>query len=134
MRYSTDVTDAQWELIEPFLRQPRPRKPRKYTLREVYNALQYQVKNAPTWRDLPSDFPPWWAVYQQMARWTSSGALDLAVETLKSEARVKAGRQCHPSLAIIDSQTIKSTPESGQISGFDGGKKIQRHQKVYRSR
>lgn len=134
MRYSTDVTDAQWSLIEPFLEQTRRRKPRKYPLRSVYNALQYQTKNALTWRDLPKDFPPWWAVYQQLVRWTDSGALTLALETLKSEVRVKSGRQANPSLAILDSQTIKSTPESGAISGFDGGKKSQRYQKAYRSR
>src|SRR5665811_662343 len=83
----------------------------------------YQTKNAVVWRDLPADFPPWWAVYQQFSRWAGSGALRAATESLRRQVRVAAGREADPSMVILDSQTVKSTPESGQHAGFDGGKK-----------
>jgi transposase len=123
MAYSTDVTDAEWDLIRPFLECNRPMKPRLHGLRDVYNAVQYQLKNGCVWRDIPGDFPPWWAVHQQFLRWAGRGSLRAAEESLHRRVRIADGRDPEPSLVLLDSQTIKSTPESGRHAGFDGGKK-----------
>jgi len=61
-RYSTDLTDAEWALVEPLLPQRRPGEgrgaPRKHDRREILNALCYQARTGCIWADLPGDFPP----------------------------------------------------------------------------
>ena len=52
--YSTDLTDAQWHLLEPLVPAAKAggRRP-KYERREIVNALFYVAKNGCTWRNLP---------------------------------------------------------------------------------
>ena len=42
---------------------------------------------------------------------------------LRTVLRIAAGRRASPSAAILDSQTLQSTPESGAHAGYDGGKR-----------
>src|SRR2546421_5247303 len=68
--YGSDVTDAEWTFLLPYLCLMREDAPqREHSLRELFNALRYMVKTGCTWRFLPHDFPPWTAVYQQARRW-----------------------------------------------------------------
>ena len=68
--YGSDVTDAEWTFLVPYLCLMREDVPqREHSLRELFNALRYMVKTGCTWRFLPHDFPPWTAVYQQARRW-----------------------------------------------------------------
>lgn len=63
-RYPTDLTDAEWEIIRPFLPEPPKRGRTPSTdLREVLNALRYLARSGGGWRMLPKDFPPWQTVY-----------------------------------------------------------------------
>jgi transposase len=69
--YPTDLTDSEWELIKPLL--PSSERKRKHSLREVVNALFYQVRGGAAWRMLPHDFPPWETVYGFFNRWSKQG-------------------------------------------------------------
>jgi transposase len=62
--YPTDLTDAQWQLLEKLLPKPKPkRRGRPRTpLRQIVNALRYVVKPGCHWRLLPQTFPPWQTV------------------------------------------------------------------------
>src|SRR3954464_4324818 len=72
--YPSDLTDAQWAILEPLLPKPKPvGRPRKNGLRQVVNAILYRNRNGCTWRALPHDFPPWRAVYNDFIRWRDDG-------------------------------------------------------------
>lgn len=72
---------------------------------------------------MPNDLPPWAAVYQQTQRWLAAGCFEALVDDLRTVLRLAAGRKAEPTAAIIDSRTLRSTPESGERAGYDGGKR-----------
>jgi transposase len=96
---------------------------RKHDLREIFNALRWIVRAGAPWRLLPTNFPPWQAVYQQTQRWIESGCFEDMVHDLRELLRAAQGRKVQPSAAIFDAQTKQSTPESGHRAGYDGHKK-----------
>src|SRR5215212_8003923 len=68
--YQTDLSDAEWALIEPHLPAPRaPGRPRVHSLREILDAVFYVVRGGCTWRLLPHEFPPWKSVYHYFRLW-----------------------------------------------------------------
>jgi len=72
--YPSDVSDAEWEFLVPYLTLMREDAPqREYSLRQVFNAVRYVVKTGCQWDFLPHDFPPASAVYQQARRWVAAG-------------------------------------------------------------
>ena len=122
--YPSDVTDAEWEFLVPYLTLMREDAPqRDYPLRELFDAMRYVVRTGCQWRFLPHDFPPWSAVYQQMRRWFQAGVFETVAHDLRIIARVLADRQEQPSAVVLDGRTLQSTPESGSRAGFDGHKK-----------
>ena len=58
--YPTNLTNAEWEQIRPFLPKParRGRIP-KVDLRETLNAIRYMARTGGGWRMLPMHFRPW---------------------------------------------------------------------------
>lgn len=122
--YPSDVTDAEWEFLLPYLCLMREDAPqREHPLRELFNALRYVVKTGCQWRFLPHDFPPWTAVYQQARRWVQAGVFEAVAHDLRIMVRLLAGRSEQPSAMILDARTLQSTPESGSRAGYDGAKK-----------
>jgi len=122
--YPSDVSDAEWEFLVPFLTLMREDAPqREYSLRDLFDALRYVVKTGCQWRFLPHDFPPWTAVYQQAQRWVQAKIFDTITHELRVIMRMIEERASHPSGVIFDSRTLQSTPESGGRAGFDGHKK-----------
>jgi len=73
---------------------------------------------------LPNDLPPWTAVYQQARRWIAAGVFEAMAHDLRVVLRAALGRGIRPTRAVIDSRTIRSTPESGARSCYDGYKRV----------
>jgi len=122
--YSTDVTDEEWAFVAPYLALVREDAPqRTHDLREVFNGLRYVVKGGVTWRLVPNDLPPWEIVYQQTQRWLRAGVFEAIVHDLRLLLRAFAGRKGQPTAAILDSRTLRSTPESGPRASYDGAKR-----------
>ena len=122
--YPSDVSDAEWTFLGPYLTLMREdATQREYPMRELFNAIRYVVKTGCTWRFLPHDFPPWSAVYQQARRWLAAGVFETIAHELRIIVRLFAEKQPHPSAVIFDVRTMQSTPESGARAGFDGHKK-----------
>ncbi len=123
-RYPRDVSDDEWGFVAPYLALVREdAKQRTYALREVFNGLRYIVKTGGQWRWMPHDLPPWPVVYQQTRRWLAAGCFEAILHDLRELLRLAAGRRPQPSAAILDSQTLQSTPESGAHGGYDGAKR-----------
>jgi transposase len=122
--YPSDVTDDEWAFVAPYLTLMRPGVPQRvYDPREVYNAVRWMVRAGSPWRYLPTNFPPWEAVYQQTRRWLEAGCFDDMVHDLRAMLRWADGRADDPTAVILDSRTLQSTPESGARGGYDGHKK-----------
>ena len=81
------------------------------------------MRTGSPWRYMPHDLPPWEAVYQQTRRWLSAGVFEAMVHDLRILLRLSEGRASNPTAAILDSRTLRSTPESGAPAGYDGAKR-----------
>ncbi|GAB7551752.1 hypothetical protein NRB_12510 [Novosphingobium sp. 11B] len=70
LRYSSDMTDREWELAAPFI-PPAKRGGRRRTtdMREVMNALLYIAASGCAWRLLPKCFPPVSTVQRYFYAW-----------------------------------------------------------------
>ena len=122
--YPSDVSDDEWSLVVPYLTLMREdAAQREHSLRELFNGLRYLVRYGIAWRAMPNDLPPWFAVYQQTQRWLAAGCFESLAHDLRAVLRLAAGRTEEPSAAIIDSRTLRSTPESGSRAGYDGAKR-----------
>src|SRR5918995_2086375 len=122
--YPSDVSDEEWAFVAPYLALVREDAPqRTHDLREVFNGLRWLVRSGAPWRMLPHDFPPWEAVYQQTQRWLAAEVFEAMVHDLREVLRLAQGRASGPTAAILDSRTLRSTPESGHRAGYDGAKR-----------
>jgi transposase len=122
--YQSDVSDEEWAFLAPYLTLMREDAPqRTHPLRELFNGLRYIARTGLQWRLMPHDLPPWQAVYQQTRRWLDADVFGTIVADLRELLRFGEGRAAQPTAMILDSRTLRSTPESGQRAGYDGHKR-----------
>ena len=122
--YQSDLTDKQWETIEPMLPQvPRIGRPRLYSTRRIIAAILYLIKSGCQWRMIPKDMPHWQSCYRYFATLKKDGTWLRIHELLRGRIRLQEGRKRAPTAAIIDSQSVKSASHSG-VRGYDAGKRI----------
>jgi transposase len=130
--YPSDLTDAQWALIEPLVpahstrgKGTRGGRPLKYSRRRIVDAILYVDRTGCSWRQLPHDFPPWETVYFYFQRWAADGTTDRIHVALRDVVRDAAGRDPMASAGAVDSQTVSGAATVGKASrGYDAGKKI----------
>src|SRR4051812_33598637 len=122
--YPSDVTDAQWALIEPHLpTPPGGGRPVKTDLRDVVDAILYILRAGCQWRYLPKDFPPKSTVWRYFDGWRRDGTLDAIHDRLRKKVRA-AEKPYHPrTTASVDSQSVDTT-SGGEQRGRDNAKNV----------
>jgi putative transposase len=115
--YPTDLTDAEWEIVEPLIPKPQRRGPKaNVDVREVLNGIFYFLHEGCQWRALPHDLPPWTTVSNYVRNWPRKGILSQIQQALRCYLREQQGRNPEPSAAIIDSQSVKTTQKRGRYT------------------
>ena len=117
LRYPSDLTDDEWALIGPLI--PPAKKggnKRSVDVQEVVNGLMYILSTGCQWKALPKDLPPKSTVNDYMRLWDYDGTLGRIHHTLYVLCREAAGREASPTVAIIDSQSVKSAEKGGARS------------------
>jgi transposase len=116
LRYPSDLTDAEWALVEPLI-PPAKRGGRKRTVdvRAVLDGIFYVLATGCQWRALPKDLPPRSTVHDYLSLWAWDGTLKRLHHALFVEVREQAGKEASPTVAIIDSQSVKGA-EKGALA------------------
>jgi putative transposase len=122
--YPSDLTDAQWALIEPHIPpEPGGGRPRKTDVRDVLDAILYILRTGCQWRYLPIDFPPKSTVWRYFDRWRRDGTLDRIHDRIRRKVRTME-KPYHPrTSASVDSQSIDTT-SGGEQRGRDNAKNV----------
>ena len=113
-RYPSDLTEAEWERIAPLIPPAKPGgRPRGVDMREVLNGIFYVAREGISWRAMPHDLPYFGVCYWYHRRFQEDGTWEAINDALRKALRVAAGRDEEPSVAIIDSQAVKTTEKGG---------------------
>ena len=128
-RHPSDLTDAQWAVVEALLpgptRHPRGGRREKHPRRAIVDAILYVVRTGCSWRQLPADFPPWQTVYLYFVRREEQNATTAIVDAVRERLRAAEGRDPEPTAGLIDSQSVKGADTVGRDTrGYDAGKKV----------
>src|ERR1700738_3415851 len=128
LRYPSDLSDAEWLIVEPMIPPAKGGGPRRsVNVREVLNGIFYVLWTGCQWQALPRDRPPKSTVHDYLELWNWDGTLERIHHELYMAVREQEGREPSPTVAIIDSQTAKGSQKGGSSldpSGYDAGKKI----------
>ena len=113
--YPSDLSDAQWQIIAPVLR-AATRQPGQISRRAILDAIFYVQRTGCQWRYLPKTYPNWKTVYSCFWRWQKSGVWDTVLVALQMQVRVAQHRNALPTVAVIDSQSVKTTEKGGLVA------------------
>lgn len=117
LRYPSDLTDAEWTLIEPMIPPAKHGgRRRAVNVREVLNGIFYVLSTGCQWNALPKDLPPKSTIYDYLDLWDWDGTLERIHYALYVATREKAGREASPTVAIIDAQSAKGAQKGGPRS------------------
>src|SRR6202166_614648 len=124
LRYPSDLTDAEWEILAPLLPPPaKTGRHRSWEMRDLINAIFFVLRGGVPWRMLPKHFPPHQTTYRWFMRFRDNGTWESLNHHLVTRDRERIGREPSPSAAVIDTQSVKTT-EAGGPRGFDAAKKV----------
>lgn len=113
--YPSGLTDAQWKRIAPLFAPKATGRPPTVDRREIVDGILYFLRTGCQWRYLPTDFPNYSTVHTCYRRWRLDGTLDAMHDSLRRAVRRVAGREAEPSVAVVDSQSVKTTEKGGSV-------------------
>ncbi len=115
--YPSDMSDAEWEAFKPML--PRPKgfgHPVEVDFREILNGIFYVQRTGCQWEMMPHDLPPYSTVYSYFRKWQRNGIWQTMHDQVRQKLRTQLGRNEHSSVAIADSQSVKTTEKRGRCT------------------
>jgi transposase len=80
-----DLTNRQWEKLEPLLPKSRRGRPREDD-RRIVNGILWVLRTGAPWRDLPERYGPWSTVHTRFRRWREAGVWEAILAAVQSEA------------------------------------------------
>ena len=113
--YATDLSDAEWDIAEPYVRTSGYGRPPLHSKRELLNAIFYQLRAGSAWHLLPHDLPPWRTVYKQVEAWREEGTWDRLLDGLRQQVR-RLSREAEPTAGAIDSQSVRTGSKKGAVT------------------
>jgi transposase len=114
LRYPSDLTDAEWTLVERLIPPAKRGGNRRHVnVREVVNGIMYVLSTGCQWRAVPKDLPPRSTLFSYLDLWSWDGTLDRLHHALYEKCREQDEREASPTAAIIDSQSVKSAEKGG---------------------
>ena len=119
MPYSSSLSDAEWSIFEPMLPKKKQTRPPKWSKREIFDGILYQLKSGRSWGKSPQDLPPYSTLYWHYKQWRADGVLDQLMVNLHAQVRAQAKKPNWTTLILIDSQAVKNTCNASVASkGF----------------
>jgi putative transposase len=112
-RYPTDLSDKQWEQLQPLL--PQKRTPAEKQ-REYINGILYILRTGCSWRMMPHDLPNWSTVKTYFHKLRRDGSWERVNDALREQVRQASGREAEPSVLILDSQSVKTTEKGAHVA------------------
>ena len=114
--YPSELTDAEWALLEPLLPPAPTGRPRFRDLREIVDGLFSVLRTGCQWRYLPETYGPWSRVYDHFWHWREDGTWARALDVLRRAERVRQGRHPEPSGLLLDSQSVPTSERGGRVA------------------
>jgi transposase len=107
MRRRHELTDAQWERLQPLLPPQRPVTGRPaHDHRTIVNAILRRLKTGAPWRDLPERYGAWQTVYARFRRWQGAGVWDRVLAALHTQG--DAAGDLDWTLPLLDGTTVRA--------------------------
>jgi putative transposase len=120
--YPSELTAAQWALLEPMLPKTSPLGRPPSPVRPIFNGILYVLRGGIPGRFVPKDYGPWQTVYGKFRRWKKAGFWKTLNDRLRTEVRKTKGKRARPTACILDSQTVRSADHGGAV-GDDAAQK-----------
>ncbi len=113
--YPSDLSDEEWAILKPLLPQPKGfGHPVEVDFREILNGIFYVQRSGCQWEMLPHDLPPYTTVYGYFQKWQRKGIWQQMHDQVRAQLRQKLGRNEYATVAIADSQSVKTTEKRGR--------------------
>jgi putative transposase len=123
--YPSDLSDAEWEILKQVL--PKAKgfgHPVEVNFREILNGIFYVQRTGCQWEMLPHDLPPYSTVYYYFRKWQRNGIWQHMHDQIREKLRTTFGRNEQSSVAIADSQSVKTTEKRGRSTGSMVAKRL----------
>ena len=113
MPYPSDVTDEEWEILEPLIPGAKPDgRPQEIERREILNAILYVLRSGCPWRLLPHDLPRWFTAYWYFRQWKRAGIWEQVNAALRRpgsrRTRARSRTECGHSRQPIHQNQLRA--------------------------
>jgi putative transposase len=113
--YPSELSDAEWEILKPLLPPPKGfGHPLVVDFREILNGIFYVQRTGCQWEMIPHDLPPYSTVYNYFQKWQRKGIWQQIHDQVRQQLRTQLGRDEQSTVAIADSQSVKTTEKRGR--------------------